>query len=67
MLDSKIIALELRPYLEMPTSLLITIKKNLIFLLKNPIIGADPIFKEITRNRWTTDLESINRELIFRN
>jgi hypothetical protein len=67
MQDAKLITLETRPYIDLPTSLLLNIKSNLNFLLKAPIDNTEPVLHEIMRNTWKAELKGIESELIQRN
>jgi hypothetical protein len=56
-----------RPYVDLPTSLLRNMHKNLSSLLTEEIEGLSQVFIEITKAAWKMEQEAIVRELILRN
>ena len=55
-----------RPYLELPTSMIFTIKKNLNRLLEEDLQG-DPMMIEAIREAWRAEIRDADAELIKRN
>jgi hypothetical protein len=62
---AEIIAMS-RPYLEVPTSLIITIKKNLNGLLKEDVQG-DPLSVAAIKAAWHMEIHDADVELVKRN
>lgn len=56
-----------RPYLDVPTSMLGTIRQNLIKLLAEDLQESSPILEEIIRSAWKAELRGIDLEMILRN
>ncbi len=55
-----------RPYLEIPTSMILTIKKNLNQLLREDVQG-DPMAIAAIRAAWQMEIHDADTELIKRN
>lgn len=55
-----------RPYLEIPTSMILTIKKNLNSLLKEDVQG-DPIAVAAIKAAWNMEIFDADVELVKRN
>ncbi len=63
----QVVVLTERPLLELPSSLLVNLKKNLTLLLNNPVEIDNPILGEIVREAWKEELRNVNEELFLRN
>jgi hypothetical protein len=57
----------LRPYLDVPTSMLHNIKKNLSTIIKSELVGVDPMDSQVMKLLWTEEMQAINYELVQRN
>ena len=55
-----------RPYVNIPTSMINTIKKNVNRLLGEELQG-DPVIIEVIRANWKSELHDAEMELIQRN
>lgn len=55
-----------RPYVNLDTTMLHSIKKNLDILLLEDIKG-DPIMISIIRSTWKSEIQDLERELVLRN
>ena len=56
-----------RALIDIPTSLLHTIKSNLRSLLTEDIEGVDEMTKQVIRSTWKSEIENIELEIIKRN
>jgi hypothetical protein len=56
-----------RPYVDLKSSLLNMISKNLQDHIREPIDWLDPIGAEIMKSAWKAEVAAINHELIQRN
>ena len=65
-LQAQAIVLTERPLIDVPTSMLVTIKNNLTKLLKEEVVAENPILADIVRLAWTEELKGVTREMILR-
>jgi len=56
-----------RPYFEISTGLLNTIKENLTELLGEEMHGVEEMYQQIIRSTWKMEIFTINGELSKRN
>ena len=56
-----------RPYFEIPTGLLNTIKENLNQLHGEEMHGVEEMYQQIIRSTWKMEIFTINGELSQRN
>ena len=57
----------MRPYLDVPTSMLHNIKGNLLTIIKSELAGVDPVDAQVMKLLWAEEMRAINYELIKRN
>lgn len=56
-----------RPYVDLESSLLNTIRRSLQGLTREKMVGINPITEEIIRSAWKAEILAIGNELIQRN
>ena len=61
------LVLSTRPYVDLESSLLNTICQSLHGLIREKMVGLDPITEEIIRSAWKAEILAIGHELIQRN
>ena len=57
----------MRPYLDVPTSMLHNIKGNLLTIIKSELAGVDPVDAQVMKVLWIEEMHAIGDELVKRN